>query len=152
MPEIKGINSRIKLYRSYAGFTQADVARELGMKRNTYGRMELHGNPKPEILIKLAKLFNVSVEILLFGYDSSKEKPQDETDGASSDILRPEDLTAKHSQMVFKEDIKSELAAPVFTPTNSEINLIKAYRSIPKAKQQEIRELLERFYHDNKKA
>lgn len=60
--EIKPINRRIAGYRKLAGYTQEQVADILGLKRNTYARIEHHGNPSPEMIDKLAKLFNVPVQ------------------------------------------------------------------------------------------
>ena len=63
MPQdVKTINRRIAGYRKLAGFTQEQVAEKLGMKRNTYARIEHHGNPSPEMIDKLSKLFNVPVQ------------------------------------------------------------------------------------------
>lgn len=63
MPQdIKPINRRIAGYRKLAGFTQEQVADRLGLKRNTYARIEHHGNPSPEMIDKLSKIFNVPVQ------------------------------------------------------------------------------------------
>ena len=63
MPQdVKPINRRIAGYRKLAGFTQEQVAEKLGMKRNTYARIEHHGNPSPEMIDNLSKLFNVPVQ------------------------------------------------------------------------------------------
>ena len=63
MPQqVKTINRRIAGYRKLAGYTQEQVADKLGMKRNTYARIEHHGNPSPEMIDKLSKLFGVPVQ------------------------------------------------------------------------------------------
>lgn len=63
MPQqIKTINRRIAGLRKLAGFTQEQVAEKLDMKRNTYARIEHHGNPSPEMIDKLSKLFGVPVQ------------------------------------------------------------------------------------------
>ncbi len=63
MPQqIKTINRRIAGLRKLAGYTQEQVAEKLDMKRNTYARIEHHGNPSPEMIDKLSKLFGVPVQ------------------------------------------------------------------------------------------
>lgn len=61
------INKRIAEYRSLAGYTQETAAKALGMSKSTYARMERTGSPKPETLKKIAEVFNVSAELILYG-------------------------------------------------------------------------------------
>ena len=72
----KPLNERIARYREFAGYSQATAAKELGMKVGTYGRLEREGNPSPELLMRMSVLFNVNVNVLLFGeeYDAGKEE------------------------------------------------------------------------------
>lgn len=74
--EIKPINKRIAAYRRLAGYTQQTAAEALGMKKNTYARMELHGNPTQDIIIRLASLYNVSANRLLYGTDLIPPEPK----------------------------------------------------------------------------
>lgn len=60
--QVKTINRRIAGYRKLAGYTQEQVADKLGMKRNTYARIEHHGNPSHDMIDKLSKLFGVPVQ------------------------------------------------------------------------------------------
>lgn len=56
----------LKMLRARAKETQADVARDLGVDRTTYSKYEAGSSePSFEILDKLSKHFNVSVDFLL---------------------------------------------------------------------------------------
>ena len=61
------INKRIARYRNLAGYTQERAAVALNINRNAYARMERAGSPRPEMLKKLALLYNVPAEVLLYG-------------------------------------------------------------------------------------
>ncbi len=56
----------LKQLRKQNGFTQKDVAKELGITVSAYGNYELgQRQPTPEMLCKLADVFEVSVDYLL---------------------------------------------------------------------------------------
>jgi DNA-binding XRE family transcriptional regulator len=60
-------SARLRQARQRAGFqSPAAVAKQLGLTREGYGRLE-RGNimPRADILLRLAPLFNVSVDWLL---------------------------------------------------------------------------------------
>ena len=69
----KLINKRIAGYRKLAGLTQAQAADLLGLKRNTYARMEKYGNPSPDMLKNIAELFRVSVATLIYGEEDNAQ-------------------------------------------------------------------------------
>ena len=142
------INMRIATYRRLAGLTQAEAANALGLKRNTYGRMELHGNPKPEMLIRLAKLYNVSVNTLLYGNTENSSGNSVQSKLSETLALDP-DGGAVPARL--HEDISPALEPTKFIPTVSEINLIKVYRFMSKDQQKQVRELMEQLYQDSKK-
>lgn len=141
------INMRIATYRRLAGLTQAEAAAALGMKRNTYGRMELHGNPKPEMLIKIAKLYNVSVNELLYGVDESRSHAIENRKQPEGFYVDPD---GSSTTAVFHEEISPALEPVRFIPTVSEINLIKIYRFMTKDQQRQVRQLMEELYQSSK--
>ncbi|MDK8282567.1 MAG: helix-turn-helix transcriptional regulator [Peptoniphilus lacrimalis] len=57
------IENRIKEYRAKYNFTQADLAKLVGVRRETIGNLE-NGryNPSLELAWNIAKIFNVSIE------------------------------------------------------------------------------------------
>lgn len=56
----------LKQLRKQNGFTQKEVAKELGITVSAYGNYELgQRQPTPEMLCKLADMFEVSVDYLL---------------------------------------------------------------------------------------
>lgn len=123
------VNERIATCRKLAGFTQATAAQRLGLKRNTYARMELHGNPGAIMLMRLAELYGVSVNYLVYGEEAEKEQ---ETELEA--ITEPAKSTIR-----FASGINPNLMPPRYTPTNSELNLIKMYHYLPKEDQDEVK-------------
>ena len=134
--DTKPINKRIAAYRKLAGYTQQSAADALGLKKNTYARMELHGNPKPEILAKLAVLYNVSINLILFGADAG----QTENMQKEKDIKRLEETP--HMFASQKTDI---------TLTVNEKNCIKACRELSKKDRDEVMALINKLYSKSKK-
>ena len=134
--EIKPINKRIATYRKLAGYTQQTAADALGLKKNTYARMELHGNPKPEILAKLAMLYNVSINLILYGIDG----------GQTADMKKETEITRLHERphnfVMQKTDI---------TLTVNEKNCIKACRKLSKKDRDQVMALINKLYSESKK-
>ena len=60
------INKRVVYYRKQKHLTQATVAERIGMKSSTYSQMERKGNITGEMIIKIAKIFEVGL------YDSPR--------------------------------------------------------------------------------
>ena len=123
------VNERIAACRKLAGFTQATAAQRLGLKRNTYARMELHGNPGAIMLMRLAELYGVSVNYLVSGEEGEAEQEIElET------ITEPTKSTIR-----FSNSINPNLMPPRYTPTNTELDLIKMYHYLPKDDQDEVK-------------
>jgi transcriptional regulator with XRE-family HTH domain len=61
---------RIKELRKQDGYTQAYVAKRLGIAQTSYGQYELgKARPEYEHLVALARLYDVSVDYLLENED-----------------------------------------------------------------------------------
>lgn len=125
----KQLNERLYHYRKLAGYTQASVAQELGMKKNTYARMEKYGSPKPELLIKLASLFNVSTNILLYGHEIDAKQP---------DIIRAQEPIMPYFP---SNDVKL---------TATEKSCLLTMRGLSKDQKQDVIDLINKFYQENK--
>ncbi|MBO4694084.1 MAG: helix-turn-helix domain-containing protein [Clostridia bacterium] len=133
-PEIKSINKRISTYRKLAGYTQQTAAEALGIKKSTYARMELHGNPTPDMLVRLAKLYNVSVNLFLYGVDKSeKEEPK-----------KPK------PDVRLKDDIRIFAENPDIVLSTNEKNLVKVYRELPKKDKDEVLSFINSLYKNAK--
>ncbi len=62
------IGERLKSLRQASGMNQMQVAQVLDIKRETYASWEIgRSSPKYDLLIKIAQLYNVSLEYLLTG-------------------------------------------------------------------------------------
>ena len=133
-PEIKPVNKRISTYRKLAGYTQQTASDALGIKKNTYARMERHGNPTPDMLIRLAQLYNVSPNQILFG-----------TPAAAKQDNNTQNETARlHEEShIFKKN-------PDIVLTTNEKNCIKVCRKLTKQQQKDIMALINRFYNESK--
>lgn len=70
--EYKTVGNRLRAFRLEAGLTQEEVARSIGVTRQTVIAME-KGNYVPSVLLALlsAKLFSRSVEELFYVIESS---------------------------------------------------------------------------------
>ena len=56
----------LKKYREKAGLSRSQMAEKLGMTSPTYGFYELNKrNPNGEMLVKISKVLNVSIDVLL---------------------------------------------------------------------------------------
>ena len=91
-----------ELRQNTTNFTQAAMARELGMSRQTYGNYEAgRRQMDPETLKKVAQYFGVSVDYLLGGNDpvvKDKKIPKD-----LKKILEDEEVTL-NGRMMSDED------------------------------------------------
>ena len=132
--QIKPINKRISTYRKLAGYTQQTAADALGIKKNTYARMELHGNPTPEMLAKLANLYTVSINMLVLG-----------TDGGETNDLKSAGGVQRLSEAEPPLKKRAEL-----TLTINEINCVKACRELSKEQRNEVMALINRLYSEKK--
>ncbi len=134
------INLRIATHRSLAGYTQTAAAQELGIKRSTYARMEKYGNPTPEMLKKIAVLYNVSVNKLLYGETEEEKNPVSLVTDADS-LKNSESLRQEPFSFADKE---------TYVPSHKEMQIIKMYHYMPKEKQKEVRDLIEALYKKDK--
>ncbi len=122
-----GVNQRIARYRKLSEMTQAQVADAIGLKRNTYARMEKYGTPSPEILKKLAKLFNVSVAMIVIGTEENPYAPPPE------------------KKLVFKQPSFLD----VLPMSEREIKAIQMFRRLDEEDKNKIIEIFDKFYDEN---
>ena len=126
---VNPINRRISIYRGYAGYTQQQAADLLGMKKNTYARMERYGNPTPDMLTKLASLYNVSLNMLLYGNDEGR-------------------LPLKHIETSITGTLNQE---PQLLLTIDEQNCVRMCRGLPKSMQKMVMDFISSLYEELKK-
>ncbi|GAQ19570.1 HTH-type transcriptional regulator ImmR [Oceanobacillus picturae] len=63
---MEGFGLRLENLREKAGYTQKEISFKLGFSKNTYGKYEREDlEPSIETLIKIADLFQVSLDTLL---------------------------------------------------------------------------------------
>ncbi len=68
-------SSTIRSLRRKSDYTQADVSSKLNIQRQTYSNYENACRTPPlEIIVALAKLYHVSIDYLVLGADSVREK------------------------------------------------------------------------------
>ncbi len=131
--ELDPINRRIAEYRTLAGFTQETAAQALGMKKNTYARMERYGSPKPDMLKKMASLFGVTTELILYG-KTFKE------------ILNE----PNQSFVRMEQYVKDFHPDPPITLTTNEKNLVKACRELSGQDRNELMAMIRDYYEKHK--
>lgn len=130
----ESINIRIVRYRTLAGYTQQTAADAIGMNKNSYARMERSGTPKPEVLKKLAALFNVSAETILYG-EEKKDYPFAESEKKAA--------TLKDVNHTFKQ------SDPLLLTTN-EKTIIKLCRSLSPEQRNKIMKYIVGFVNEAK--
>lgn len=71
------MKSRIKDLREDSDLTQTEVADAIGITQRKYSYVETETQPlTDELLIKLAKFYNVSIDYLLYQTDVTTRYPQ----------------------------------------------------------------------------
>lgn len=132
------INQRIGIYRRLAGLSQAKAAEKLGMKCSTYSQMERRGKISTQMLLKLAAVFNVHPDELLYGNENiiKPNVPAEETKTMKEPLTPP--IPQKNDN------------SPVMILTNSEENMIKIIRNLPRADRDEVLAFVEKMYKKNK--
>ena len=92
------LNEKIKKLRSSYNMSQVDLARQLGVSKQCVSNWENDNvQPSVEMLVKIAKFFNVSADYLL---DKNKKNVLDVQGLSDTEIahikLLIQDLTGKH--------------------------------------------------------
>ena len=124
------VNQRIAAFRKKLHYSQGAVAEMIGMKGSTYSQMERRGTVSAERLLKLARVFDIPPEMLL--YDEEEYKKLYEENEKKSITLSQEPFYKKSG---FVEE---------FIPTNSEISLIKVFRTLNAKDKAEVREFIKK--------
>lgn len=69
------MGKRIRRFRDAADLSQQDVADKIGMNRSTYSRREKNGNFDFATMVKLADIFGVHVDRILYEARNRAEQP-----------------------------------------------------------------------------
>lgn len=95
-------SERLKNLRKKVGLTQVDVARKLGISQQAYASWE-RGVKKPtqENLVKIAKIFNVSLDSLL---DNEVEQ-EDELANVELLFRMTSDGLTEEEKAIFREEL-----------------------------------------------
>lgn len=91
------IETRLRQLRLELGLTQAQVAEQLGITRGSYTYYE-NGNrqPRPELLIRLADFYQVSIDYLAGRTDYPGSMPEpDSSEVTLLECFRPVDARGK---------------------------------------------------------
>ena len=141
----KEINKRIVIYRKLANLNQIQVAELMGMKASTYSQMERSGSITTDRLLRLAEIFNVSVNDLLF--DQQKQNVEPEPPKQIFPVPDPAPINKLHESIVdiFSNNINLD------NLSIRDRNMIKMYINFKKSDQQKVCNLVEEIYHNNKK-
>lgn len=133
------INKRVCSFRKLANLTQAETAEKMNMKCSTYSQMERKGKISAERLIRLAKIFGIKPEILLFG--GAIETPQ---------IIEPEEPKKTIEPVTLNQPPIIIDPPPPFIPTKNEENYIKILRTLKPEDRDEVIKFLELKYKNSK--
>jgi len=122
------INQRVARNRKLLDLTQQETAEKLGMKCSTYSQMERRGNISANMVLKLAAIFNISPDALLYGENQQKNDTDGNTLGQTpTPPVKPNPI-------------------PPLLLTNREENIIKILRTLSKEDKNEVIALIEKKY------
>lgn len=145
--EEKTLNERIAIFRKLAGYTQETAAELLEMKKNTYARMEKYGNPKPDVILKMAQLYNVSINMILLGTEEDeREQPKGNNSGNGMGEVPPTEPVTQ-APPVSKP---STFQSPPLALTSLERSCVEVMRILPKEKRTMIVEYINELYQEHK--
>ena len=100
--ENNSVGKRIAQLRKQNGWSQMDLAKKINVSDKAVSKWENGGMPSVDLLPRLSKIFNVSIDYLLLGEDNSNSaKELDESEEPSDDDSSSDDMTE------FKDSIES---------------------------------------------
>ncbi|MDR0858446.1 MAG: helix-turn-helix domain-containing protein [Oscillospiraceae bacterium] len=114
------VANRLVLLRKQSGFSQEDLAERLGVSRQAVSKWErAESSPDTDNLIRLAKLYGVSLDNLL---SMSEELPPPEPAAAPQLPNLPQDIVSEEpaSQNAYRENAYNE-----YTPPENVIPVLK---------------------------
>ena len=126
-------NKRVAHYRKLAKLTQAQVAEKLGMKNSTYSQLERKGKIGVEQLVKIAKILDIDVSLLLYDEGFAvlgKDMPNETSKNGGNPKLQQE------TNFGFDD-------APSLPITQKEENIIKVLRNMSKEDRDEVIDFIE---------
>jgi transcriptional regulator with XRE-family HTH domain len=130
------VQERLKIRRQEIGFKQAELARIIGVGRDSYNKYERSGvNPSLEVLARLADALQTSTDYLLGSTDNPAppfQKPYGEVDAfESTDEVCPSEVG---TESVVSENLHNKYQAgtqrAVIQLDSAELSLIIDYRDI----------------------
>ena len=119
------MNRRVQKLRKERGLTQAELAKLLGLKTSTYSQMEQHGNITANMVIRIAEIFNVDTDSILFGELKEERKPD------INEFIKALPYQINSYYFIIKVN-------------NDERNMLTSFRNISKKRQ----EMVMRFVYD----
>ena len=145
LPANETINQRVAKCRKLADLNQAEAAEKLGMKTSSYSQMERKGKISAERLLKLAQIFNVHPNVLLYG-DAYMPFPEETQQVSISKPVVADDNTLLASQPITEPVTVPENIVSNSILTNTEENIIKIYRNLSKEDRAEVKAfILDKF-------
>ncbi len=70
------MNNKLKELRKNSALTQKQIADVIGIDRSTYSYYENgKASPSLEVLVKIAKVFNVTLDYIIYGEESKTVQP-----------------------------------------------------------------------------
>ena len=100
--ENNSVGKRIAQLRKQNGWSQMDLAKKINVSDKAVSKWENGGMPSVDLLPRLSKIFNVSIDYLLLGEDNSNSAVMlDKSEEPSDAVSSSEDMTE------FKDSIES---------------------------------------------
>ncbi len=113
------INQNIKKARKEKGYTQAEMAKLLGMKTSTYSQMERMGNVPAQTVLELASALKINLLEIM--------------DPENLQIDKPEEV-----EKVAQPEVEVEEKEDAMSLTNREKNMVLMLRNLTSGERDEI--------------
>lgn len=139
----RNLSEYLKELRSVHEYSQAYVAEKLNISRQTYSHYETGRiTPPPESLYALARLYHVSVDMLL----SDRTEPSYKTTKTDTPMMSDAELLPNYLDYVSRPDNKKRLSS--LTPYEKRV--LFYYSLLDERDQDDILSFMEVKYHNRK--
>jgi transcriptional regulator with XRE-family HTH domain len=129
------IHERLKKRRQEKGLKQAELARIVGVGRDSYNKYERSGvNPSLEVLARIATALDTTTDYLLGNTDDPTPLSQNfygESEAhTASNYIRQSGISSENSVSEPRQNYQSDPQRAVIQLDNAELSLIIDYREI----------------------
>lgn len=146
----ESFGERVFRLRNQLGYSQAQLAKKIGASHGSIQNYESNSLPKGEYAIKLAEVFNCTIDWLLTGKDPAYEKTINRGEKSNNNVTKvviehqdmvrrfknPERAKAINQDLIEIEELSDELIDSIATHIKSSLNAAKIVKHGGRKKKQ----------------